>query len=476
MRNRHKSITSIVSLLLCATMFVGCAAQETKETKKTVEVVPMEKEESLAVSFDFIGGKDVMPIGCFHGPFTSTYNQDGNIIPDYMTDKFFSALSEAGFNLITASNADYVRTRAALEKGLELGEKYGIGWFVGDANITGNPDLTLEEAKGYIASYYDYPAFCGMTIVDEPNTPYFNGDGNAAKMMDLYVNQAQILQNDLGLYCYISLWPNGDLKADKRELYIKYVEDVLANLQPKILMWDYYPFGVDKDDDNRGYFWNMDLMRKYAQEHQIPFWTFIQAGSQWYVTAQDSIKPYFPNEPQLHWNINTCLAFGAQGFQYFPTFQYVDFARAETTDWDFQRNGIFGAWGNLNEWYHYAKNAHKQVAAVDEVLMNSVNKGIIVNGEKAAKDTEYVECVIDSGSFQELMSVTGDAMVGCFNYNGKTALYVVNYSMEYAQYITLNLNEVHEMKKIQNAETSYVKTDALTLDMAAGEGVLIVIE
>mgnify|MGYP003292606880 CR=1 FL=1 len=72
---------------------------------------------------------------------------------------------------------------------------------------------------------------------------------------------------------------------------------------------------AEQNGDYRGYFWNMDLMRKYAQEKEIPFWVFIQAGSQWYVTAKDSIKPYFPNEPQLHWNINTCLADAIALFQ-----------------------------------------------------------------------------------------------------------------------------------------------------------------
>ena len=74
------------------------------------------------------------------------------------------------------------------------------------------------------------------------------------------------------------------------------------------------------------------------------------------------------------------------------------------------------------------------------------------------------------------MSVNGDAFVGCFNYNGKTALYVVNYSMEYAQYITLHFNEAQNIRMIQNCETSYVNAKNLTLDIATGEGILLVIE
>lgn len=128
-------------------------------------------------------------------------------------------------------------------------------------------------------------------------------------------------------------------------------------------------------------------------------------------------------------------------------------------------------------WYNFAQNINKHIEVIDEVLMNSVNKGVIITGEQAKKDMELAtSCVIDSGAFQELLSVTGDAMVGCFNYNGKTALYVVNYSMEYAQHITLNLNEAHDVTVMQNAETSYVNAKNLQLDMAAGEGVLVVIE
>ena len=108
--------------------------------------------------------------------------------------------------------------------------------------------------------------------------------------------------------------------------------------------------------------------------------------------------------------------------------------------------------------------------------MNSVNKGIILSGEQAIKDAELVTCVIESGTFNQLKSVSGDAMVGCFNYNGKTALYVVNYSYENAQHIKLDFGGTQNVRMIQNAETSYVKGKSLTLDMAAGEGILLVLE
>ena len=41
-------------------------------------IVPMEKEEVAALSFDFIGGNDVMPIGGFYGPHNYNFCWDGN--------------------------------------------------------------------------------------------------------------------------------------------------------------------------------------------------------------------------------------------------------------------------------------------------------------------------------------------------------------------------------------------------------------
>ena len=167
---------------------------------------------------------------------------------------------------------------------------------------------------------------------------------------------------------------------------------------------------------------------------------------------------------------------GAQGIQYFPLIQPYQFTLAENGGWDFERNGILGAMGNETQWYYYAQNINKHIGAIDEVLMNAVSKGIIVTGEQAKSDTVMTSCVIESGTFNQLKSITGEAMVGCFNYNGKTALYVVNYSFENAQNITLDFTGSQNIRKIQNAETSYVKGNALTLDMAAGEGILLVLE
>jgi len=111
--------------------------------------------------------------------------------------------------------------------------------------------------------------------------------------------------------------------------------------------------------------------------------------------------------------------------------------------------------------------------------MNSVNKGVVVSGAAANEAVKYArdyDAIIEGTSWRELKDVQGEAMVGCFNYQGKTALYVANYEQEYAQDIKLDFYETYDIMVIQDAEVSYLQASELTLKMLAGDGALIVFE
>lgn len=474
MKNRIIS-AALVLVLIASMCLTGCASEE----ETAVKVVPMEKEESNAFSFNFIGGKDVMPIGVFDGPHVSAWNQDGNMGPDFITDEYYQMIKDAGINLIAESKANWMTSRDSLIRSLNLAEKYGIGVLVGDNNITWNYDITEEEANTFVSEYYNYPAFCGLTLLDEPNVPFYNPDGNANRNLDLFVNMAKVLQEDLGVFSKINLYNMGagwDAKA--REIYTKYVDYCFEQLNPSVYCYDMYPHSTSgRTYLVNGILWNMALFRDRALKAGKPYWTYLAAGGQWGIETEDATKkPYFPNEPQFNWYVNAQLAFGCKGFIYYMCFPELKSTTNVSTNWDHYEKGLFGEFGNKTQWYYYAQNANRHIAAIDEVMMNSVSKGIIASSEAVKNEMQFIDCVIESGTFQELQSVSGDAMIGCFNYNGKTALYVVNFSMEYAQKIDLGFNTKHQMMVVQNAETSYVECDTLTLDMAAGEGILVVIE
>ena len=429
----------------------------------------MKLEKSRAVSHPFLGGKDVMPITGYFGPYPHDYEH----LPDYFTEEIMQLTAEAGINLMVYSAADYAKEPELVEKNLTFGEKYGVGTFVTDSRVV--EASSAEEVKKLIADYADRKAFCGMYVVDEPTATYYC-DNDGSRLIAKYEKVSKILQTEMDMIGYINLLPVVMID-DYKEKYEKYVDEFCDVLKPKVVSWDHYPFDKYREGKMEIYFYNMDVIRRAAVKRELPFWAFVQAGSQWNDGWKkfDSELPYFPNNSQFDWNVNTSLAFGAQGIQYFPLVQPIQFTLTTTDEGDYERNGILGGMGNKTQWYGYAQKMNKHIAAIDEVLMNSVHKGVIASGEQAVKDMQFVTCVLEGG-FNELQSVEGDALIGCFNYQGKTALYVVNHDFVNAQNITLTLDDVHKVTMIQNAKTSYGNDSTLTLEMTAGDGILIVIE
>lgn len=482
MKTRLARYISIVLVLSFLMAMVGCSAKDIKTTISSVK--PMEKEESKAISFDIIGGKDVMPLGGYYGPDDYAYSTDGNTRPDYFTDEIFQKIVDLGINMITYTEIDNTMYPDSVHKLLEMTSKYGLGYIPWDREIsykTDNMSLSATQSAERIAEWYDYESYCAQWIVDEPHTLYHGG--NADMYIDKFENMAKAVNTELGLHTYMNMVPTLSVSDKAIENYHRYVKEFCDTLEPHILMWDTYPFRkhlVDGDAscNPQQYIVSLSIVRKYAEEYGIPFWSFIQVGNQYNDNYAATLDPLTPTEAQFNWNVNTALAYGSQGLQFFCLIEPHWDSMTETGSIDTHRSGLIGVMGNKTVWYYYLQNLTKHIQVIDEVLMNSVNKGVIISGEQAKGDFAKAECVLKGEKFQELRSIENDTdvMVGCFNYNGKTALYVVNYSYEYAQHVTLNFDQQHNITVTQLAEKSYVNTDSLTLDMAAGEGVLVIIE
>ena len=116
----------------------------------------------------------------------------------------------------------------------------------------------------------------------------------------------------------------------------------------------------------------MAIIRAAAQEANIPFWTFVQ-------TCSFNSGMRIPTEADILWQVNTALAYGAKGIQYFtgvlPT-------NGDGTGEIFN-GAMFDRDGNRTVIYDYVKTANDQIKAIDEVLMCSRSEGVIVAGGDA---------------------------------------------------------------------------------------------
>lgn len=447
----------------------GCGRQ------KKVEIEPMEPEESTAISFDIIGGKDVMPITGYYGPKALEWSEDGMAFPESINEETYQLIEDCGINIMAYSVTEANAVNDPVQKMLDLGVAHGIGTFVNDHRIIqahGENSMTVEEMATLMSDYMNHPGYAGQYLVDEPGTAQYTLS-NGHEMSD-YVEVYDKLARKIDVFTYFNILPLTDM--ERKTEYLSYVKEYLETIKPEYLSYDKYPFEKSNAGKEDCYFWNLSIMREYAQEYHVPLWTYMQCGDQWTLTTDT--ESYWPNERQFNWQVNVNLAFGVQGIQYYSLLEYPLSATAQSERFDTYRSGLIGVQGNKTQWYYYAQKVNQHIGAIDHVLMNSVNKGVIASGEKSKAATSLCseKTMIEGTAWRELADVDGEALIGCFNYQGKTALYVVNYSTQYAQKIKLSFVDKYNVTIFQQAETSYSNAKELTLDMPAGDGVLIVFE
>lgn len=494
---KKKIMATAVALMLgFSALAVGCSddIQSNAVLLEEGKYFYTEKQTPQTVNklaFDFLGGDDVMPIGGFYGPYASGGSTNGFQFPDFVQEKYYKLLSDAGVNMVVYSRDNDSANKASILESLELGEEYGIGYFVSSSELdtlagrsttyqTGDElPFDLDTLADKMQEFSQYDSFLGMHVVDEPFWQQMDGLTKAYMLMDeIGYSSYPLFSNALG-YSVTDFVRGGyqtNITADQ------YYDELFNRVGFNFLSATgyYYTEKDTADDDLSKMFSDLSALWQLSKEYNVPLWRMLQAGGQWNDAAVEieSVDPY-PNEAEVLFDVNIALAYGCKAIQYFPLIQPLHFAYAPNGTYDFDRCGLLSAAGGVTQWYYYAQKANKQVKAVDHVLMNAESMGLIVHGSKAKElalvgSTSNRADIISSGTFRQLQRVSGDdCFIGCFDYLGGTALYVVNYSRTEKANVALEFDNYYGYDIIQRAQTASVMGNAFDLVLQAGEGALI---
>lgn len=454
------------------------------------------KYHTASQYYAYLGGKDVMPIGGFYGPYSD----------ETLTDAVYQLIADSGINLITYSGIDAASDATRLQQTLALAEKYGIGVFVSDSamntitkdeegNVTANSSVTsAQELAALMAAYSGYDSFLGINVVDEPKgssdwATHGEYSDTYYKRYQYYEALAEALLPYVNVTNYINM--HGSQSVDDGK-YRDYVDAIGEDVD--VLSFDTYLYFEDntypllKINRLQSYLESLDTIRQAALDSGKPFWSYVQAGSDYRDDSSDAATVGYYTEADTLWIINTSLAYGAKGIQYFPLLQPTHFSYDSTSQsgHDYDRNGIIGANNEANRQYAMVQKANKQIQAIDEVLMNATSTGVVVTGAAktdislASIGREHTFSGIVSGTemLNSVISGNGGAMVGCFDYQGYEAYYVVNYDRTEGatQNITLNLSSNAKYRVIADAVTTSGEGSSISLTVPSGAGVLVVLE
>ncbi len=454
------------------------------------------KYHTNAKSYDYLGGNSVMPIGGFYGPYSDAT----------LTDAMYKLIADSGINLITYSGIDAASDANRLQQSLALAEKYGIGVFVSDSamntitkdendNVTANSSVTsTQELAALMANYSVYDSFLGINVVDEPKgssdwATHSEYSDTYFKRYQYYEALAEALLPYANITNYINM--HGSQSVDKGK-YRDYVDGIGEDVD--ILSFDTYLYFEDntypllKINRLQSYLESLDTIRQAGLDSDKPFWSYVQAGTDYRDDSDDSATMGYYSEADTLWIVNTSLAYGAKGIQYFPLLQptYFSYDSTSETGHDYDRNGIIGADNQVNRQYAMVQKANKQIQAIDEVLMNATSTGVVVTGAaqtdislaSIGREHTFSGIVSSTEMLNNVTSGNGGAMVGCFDYQGYEAYYVVNYDRTEgaSQNITLNLNSNAKYRVIADAVTTSGEGSSISLTVPSGAGVLVVLE
>jgi len=452
-------IIAIISTVCC---FSACGKNAEGKEGKT-----WEKEEVYKYTFNNVG-KDEFVVGAFSGP-NGAKSVNGVNYPSIINDSSFSALQEAGVNTVFGIENWVVGDTTKIEQTLELSDKYKLNYVVYDTSViymAGTPPYIAESKdalKDRLELYEGHDSFAGFYSKDEPTISNYSDMRKAEVLVDeLYPNGDKI--------CYANLFPmfeNEWIYTQDTEniiTYDEYVRRYMAEVQPKYVSFDWYPFGRTAGTIYGFWFESLATIRKYANLAGVPFWSCIQVGGLW-----ESGVNRLPTETEFNWNINSSLCFGAKGITYFPgvhSFYHVENENGN--------EGLLDLRGEKTRYWYYANNISKHLNAIDDVLTNCASLGVMQSGTVPKKipstDIEIFN------SFRELKSIAGELIIGCFDYNGKTALYVMNANLLKSTTAVLNFDDGYGYNVVKKGETSQMKGKKLEIKLDGGEGVLITLK
>jgi len=206
----------------------------------------------------------------------------------------YAQAAQAGFNAL-AEPVGY--------DALDLARRYGLKLIAGPVGL--DPQ-TLGDREGRrrvaeaIGRFRAHPALWGYAPTLAPSEANF---ADLARIADF------VREHDPAHPLFVNLYPCDAWVGPVLPTadYVSYAERFVAAVRPALLSYACFPFR--EKEDGGFYYENLELIRRIALEHGLPFYPTLQ-GSSW-----SGMRP--PGEGEVRWLAYTSLAYGAKGVVWF---------------------------------------------------------------------------------------------------------------------------------------------------------------
>ena len=360
----------------------------------------------------------------------------------YVTDEQYKLMADAGITWVMSAG-DNLGAKSVQLKMLELCYKYGIHMTVGDDRLGGNVlNMSEKSLQKVLRDYRNVPAANGYYLLDEP----FNANP--------FIKAYRALKNaDPNSYMHLNFLPYAaypSLMTYKAQMddWLKLCAD--SGYKQDYLMFDLYPFGLEKGSMNRtGFLLNLNAVREVGLKNGVKTGTYIQSVTQ-------SVAFRSPNEAETRYEINLALAFGVKQLSYFTWFTPVE--RSEPFE-----DGIISPEGVPNPKYEFICRLNQEVKMLGPTLIGC--DSLEVYGSRHTYDA--IELIPEDFFVQSTDKKDFIAAYLRNRDNGRNYLMVVNNSFQKGNTFSLRFED--QIKSLQYISEKDGKTydQALNADNIA---------
>ncbi len=482
----RKILSIALTVSMALSLMTGCGPQ-------TGAVMEAEKSDAYVIPQL---GDDVMPISIYVSP-VGTHAVNGVEYPSLITEATYQKLDTLGVNFIMG----HYEPDEDLEANMTLADQFGMAFLVpehnaldsfvknADGKVVSYSEMTKEDQElaknalfAKVDKYAQHKSFAGMKFWDERGVVTFEGTESARQLFHEKYSDKMFYCNLLGGGAdkdHMSYLPFtaadveatdavSNVQAGGWSTYVNYYLDTIKN---GIISYDTYPWCSKEMTINTGYMSFIEECASKAREDGRTFWNFVQTS-----TWDDPDVPV-PSYNQMAYNLNTSLLFGAKGLSLFNVITPTEFAPHYVLGYCVTPLDLYGQETSL---YYDLKAVLDDIKAVDHILMKSVYKGVLESS--ATKNALQRPSLDKLDSFNQVSGIRADftyALAGCFNYQGHTALYVVNAGIEAEEVsnVYVDFNRAVKGYSIQNGKKTEFKGVTYTIPaLDAGEAAMIVIE
>jgi len=346
-------------------------------------------------------------------PIPETYNDYKG--PKFITNKGYKDVRKSGLTSIYAlyEQGNLSETIDAIKYAKNNNVKY----YVRDKNLNiENLDKNSLLNNEYINSYKDLEGYYGHLIIDEPNVNLFT---KLKSLKDIY---EEIFPNK---DFYINLLPtNAAKELLGTETYEEYIDKYIEILQPKYISVDHYAIMADRatmdpylTDD---VLYNYEVISDRCRKYNIDMFTFV-------ADMRYNVFSRLISEKDLRWQVNSQLAYGSRGIQYFCYWKPIEFVHPLISD------AMMSVDGKKTDMYYYVQKMNKDLKKLAPAFLAYRHMGTMhINGTNSKKvNPAFLRCknAITSHNVLEKVTSTEDAIIGCFeNENHECAFFIMNYT------------------------------------------------